>query len=70
MEKKPYYLTTAIAYTSGKPHIGNTYEAGQFDTDKYPYTGTLSVLYRASSGTVRGIFKPDGCGAGERAGCL
>ena len=24
---KPYYLTTAIAYTSGKPHIGNTYEA-------------------------------------------
>ena len=23
---KPYYLTTAIAYTSGKPHIGNTYE--------------------------------------------
>lgn len=26
-EKKTYYLTTAIAYTSGKPHIGNTYEA-------------------------------------------
>ena len=26
MSKKPYYLTTAIAYTSGKPHIGNTYE--------------------------------------------
>ena len=26
MGKKPYYLTTAIAYTSGKPHIGNTYE--------------------------------------------
>ena len=24
---KPFYLTTAIAYTSGKPHIGNTYEA-------------------------------------------
>lgn len=24
---KPYYITTAIAYTSGKPHIGNTYEA-------------------------------------------
>ena len=22
----PYYITTAIAYTSGKPHIGNTYE--------------------------------------------
>ena len=25
-EKKPYYITTAIAYASGKPHIGNTYE--------------------------------------------
>ena len=24
--KKPYYITTAIAYTSGKPHIGNNYE--------------------------------------------
>ncbi len=23
---RPYYMTTAIAYTSGKPHIGNTYE--------------------------------------------
>ncbi len=23
---KPYYITTAIAYTSAKPHIGNTYE--------------------------------------------
>ena len=26
MERKPYYITTAIAYASGKPHIGNTYE--------------------------------------------
>ncbi len=26
MEKKAYYITTAIAYASGKPHIGNTYE--------------------------------------------
>ena len=26
MEKPKYYITTAIAYTSGKPHIGNTYE--------------------------------------------
>ena len=27
MTRKPkYYITTAIAYTSGKPHIGNTYE--------------------------------------------
>ena len=27
MEKQKYYITTAIAYASGKPHIGNTYEA-------------------------------------------
>ena len=27
MEKKKFYMTTAIAYTSGKPHIGNVYEA-------------------------------------------
>ncbi|MBR6402676.1 MAG: methionine--tRNA ligase [Eubacterium sp.] len=26
MSKRPYYITTAIAYASGKPHIGNTYE--------------------------------------------
>ncbi len=27
MDKEKFYITTAIAYTSGKPHIGNTYEA-------------------------------------------
>ena len=27
MSKGKYYITTAIAYASGKPHIGNTYEA-------------------------------------------
>ena len=26
MEKRPYYITTAIAYASAKPHIGNVYE--------------------------------------------
>ena len=26
MGKGKYYITTAIAYTSGKPHIGNSYE--------------------------------------------
>ena len=26
MAKEKFYMTTAIAYTSGKPHIGNTYE--------------------------------------------
>ena len=25
-DKKKFYLTTAITYTSGKPHVGNTYE--------------------------------------------
>lgn len=25
-EKTPFYITTAIAYASSKPHIGNTYE--------------------------------------------
>jgi len=32
MTKRPYYITTAIAYTSGKPHIGNTYEIVLADT--------------------------------------
>ena len=26
MNKEKFYITTAIAYASGKPHIGNTYE--------------------------------------------
>ena len=49
-EKKRFYLTTAIAYTSGKPHIGNTYEAVLADSivrfkrlegyDVYFQTGT------------------------------
>ena len=48
--KKPYYITTAIAYASKKPHIGNTYEAIMADTiarykracgyDVYYLTGT------------------------------
>lgn len=32
MNRQKYYLTTAIAYTSGKPHIGNTYEIVQADS--------------------------------------
>ena len=38
MKKKEYYITTAIAYTSGKPHIGNTYEivlADSIATDEH-----------------------------------
>ena len=48
--KKPYYLTTAIAYTSRKPHIGNSYEIVMTDAlarfrrmqgyDVYFLTGT------------------------------
>ena len=34
-DKKPYYITTAIAYTSGKPHIGNTYEIVLADNPMY-----------------------------------
>ena len=47
---EPYYLTTAIAYTSRKPHIGNTYEIVMTDAlarfrrmqgyDVYFLTGT------------------------------
>lgn len=32
MKKQPYYITTAILYTSGKPHIGNIYEIILADT--------------------------------------
>ena len=31
--KGKYYITTAIAYASGKPHIGNTYEIVQEQTN-------------------------------------
>ena len=50
MEKKKFYITTAIAYASGKPHIGNTYEVVLADSiarykrlqgyDVYFQTGT------------------------------
>ena len=31
MENEKYYITTAITYTSGKPHIGNSYESVMAD---------------------------------------
>ena len=50
--KGKYYITTAIAYTSGKPHIGNNYEIVLADSiarykrkdgyDVYFQTGTIS----------------------------
>ena len=33
-DKPKYYITTAIAYTSGKPHIGNTYKIVLSKTNK------------------------------------
>ncbi len=37
--KKPYYITTAIAYASGKPHIGNTYEIVLLPAIREPRAG-------------------------------
>ena len=58
MEKKPYYISTAIAYTSAKPHIGNTYEIILADAiarykrmtgyDVYFQTGTDELARRSS----------------------
>ena len=48
--KKPYYITTAIAYTSGKPHIGNTYEivlADSIATVSYTHLQGLAVKLKA-----------------------
>ena len=39
--KGKFYMTTAIAYTSGKPHIGNTYEIVLADDRKIPPSGRL-----------------------------
>ena len=63
-DKKPYYITTAIAYTSGKPHIGNTYEIILADAiarykrsqgyDVFFQTGTDAVSYTHLPGkTIR-----------------
>ena len=42
MEKQKYSVATAIAYTSGKPHIGNTYEAVLADAiARFEKTGRL-----------------------------
>ena len=56
--KGPFYMTTAIAYTSGKPHIGNTYEIVLADSiarfrrqegyDVFFQTGTDEMVRRLS----------------------
>ena len=43
-EKKRFYLTTAIAYTSGKPHIGNTYEAVLADKSQMGSAERINTL--------------------------
>ena len=59
MDKKPYYISTAIAYTSAKPHIGNTYEIVLADAiarykrmtgyDVYFQTGTDDGIVQCAS---------------------
>ncbi len=44
MEKQKYYITTAITYTSGKPHIGNTYEIILADAIAR-YKGARATMY-------------------------
>ena len=44
MEKQKFYMTTAIAYTSGKPHIGNTYEIVLADAIAR-YKGARDTMY-------------------------
>ena len=49
-DKKKYYISTAIAYTSGKPHIGNTYEIVLADAiarfKRFQGYQHLSLLFR------------------------
>ena len=48
--KKPYYITTAIAYTSGKPHIGNTYEIVLADAiARYQREQGYDVLFQSGT---------------------
>ena len=59
MSKKPYYITTAITYTSGKPHIGNTYEIVLADAIATSAgailgTSTTTTFVESSSGVSEG----------------
>ncbi len=73
--KGKYYMTTAIAYTSGKPHIGNTYEIILADAiarykraegyDVYFQTGTdehgqkIQEKARGSRNFTEGVCRSD-----------
>ena len=55
-DKKPYYITTAIAYTSGKPHIGNTYEIILADAiARYKRSQGYDVFFQ--TGTGRNVMR-------------
>jgi len=50
MGKEKYYITTAIAYTSGKPHIGNTYEAVMADSiARYMRMSNYDVFFQTGT---------------------
>ena len=52
--KGKYYITTAIAYTSGKPHIGNTYEAVLADSiARFKRTAMMCSSRPERTSTVR-----------------
>ena len=54
MSKKPYYITTAIAYASGKPHIGNTYEIILADAiARFRREEGLEVFFQEQMSTVK-----------------
>lgn len=49
-EKQKYYITTAIAYTSGKPHIGNTYEIVLADAiARYKRSQGIDVFFQTGT---------------------
>ncbi|MBR6271023.1 MAG: methionine--tRNA ligase [Lachnospiraceae bacterium] len=50
MPKTPYYITTAIAYASGKPHIGNCYEIVMADAiARYKRSQGYDVFFQTGS---------------------
>ena len=51
MDKQKYYITTAIAYTSGKPHIGNTYEVVLADAIARYKKDRKATMYFFQTGT-------------------
>ena len=79
-EKTPYYITTAIAYASGVPHIGNTYEIVLADSiarfkryqgyDVFFQTGTDEHGQKIEEKAQRIIQRAGGYADGTHAGLL